>query len=250
MNNKISNVKIPTSSRTLRKMSPVSFNVNPEYAQITEIVRGLFICGVSSLTAENMKKYDISFIVNATNEVPNVQSLGNIPRVKLWLEDTPQASIYPLLDQQTDQIEAVIASGGNVLVHCVAGISRSAAICLAFLTKFRCKSLRQAYQLMAQKRPVVKPNIGFWRQLIAYEQDIKQSVGTIQLIRDKTHLDQVIPDVYLDKETGFQKLSFIRNADEYENGCNCESRNRRNSGGRLKFQPVLEPVLECVEATA
>uniref|UniRef100_A0A1I8F013 Dual specificity phosphatase n=2 Tax=Wuchereria bancrofti TaxID=6293 RepID=A0A1I8F013_WUCBA len=237
-------------NRILRKMSPVSFNVNPEYAQITEIVRGLFICGVSSLTAENMKKYDISFIVNATNEVPNVQSLGNIPRVKLWLEDTPQASIYPLLDQQTDQIEAVIASGGNVLVHCVAGISRSAAICLAFLTKFRCKSLRQAYQLMAQKRPVVKPNIGFWRQLIAYEQDIKQSVGTIQLIRDKTHLDQVIPDVYLDKETGFQKLSFIRDADEYENGCNCESRNRRNSGARLKFRPVLEPVLECVEATA
>ncbi|VDM07975.1 unnamed protein product [Wuchereria bancrofti] len=136
------------------------------------------------------------------------------------------------------------------MVHCVAGISRSAAICLAFLTKFRCKSLRQAYQLMAQKRPVVKPNIGFWRQLIAYEQDIKQSVGTIQLIRDKTHLDQVIPDVYLDKETGFQKLSFIRDADEYENGCNCESRNRRNSGARLKFRPVLEPVLECVEATA
>lgn len=50
-------------------MSPISFNVNPEYAQITEIVRGLFICGVSSLTAENMIKYNISFIVNATNEV-------------------------------------------------------------------------------------------------------------------------------------------------------------------------------------
>lgn len=50
-------------------MPPVSFNVNPEYAQITEIVRGLFICGVSSLTAENMEKYDISFIINATREV-------------------------------------------------------------------------------------------------------------------------------------------------------------------------------------
>ncbi|MCP9260851.1 Dual specificity protein phosphatase 14 [Dirofilaria immitis] len=131
-------------------MSPISFNVNSEYAKITEIVHGLYICGVSSLTAENMKKYHISFIINATNEVPNVQSLGNIPRVKLWLEDNPQVSIYPLLDHQTDQIEAVIASGGNVLVHCVAGVSRSATICLAFLTKFRCKSLRQAYLLMAQ----------------------------------------------------------------------------------------------------
>ncbi|KAL3998035.1 Dual specificity phosphatase catalytic domain family protein [Acanthocheilonema viteae] len=228
-------------------MSPVSFNVNPEYAQITEIVRGLFICGVSSLTAENIKKYDISFIVNATREVPNVQSLGNIPRVKLWLEDTPQASIYPLLDQQVDQIEAVIESGGNVLVHCVAGISRSATICLAFLTKFRCKSLREAYQLMAEKRPVVRPNIGFWRQLIVYEQDVKQSIGTVQLVRDKTHLDQVIPDVYLDIEIGIQKSSFTRGGG---NGYNYAGQNLRNSSGKLKFQPVLEPVLECVEVIA
>lgn len=72
------------------------------------------------------------------------------------------------------QIEAEIASGGNVLVHCVAGVSRSATICLAFLTKFHCSSLRQAYHLMARKRPLVRPNIGFWRQLIAYEQVIQQ----------------------------------------------------------------------------
>ncbi|EFO19680.2 dual specificity phosphatase [Loa loa] len=230
-------------------MSPVSFNVNPEYAQITELVHGLFICGVSSLTAENMEKYDISFIVNATNEVPNVQSLGNIPRVKLWLEDSPRASIYPLLDQQTDQIEAVIATGGNVLVHCVAGISRSATICLAFLTKFRCRSLRQAYHLMARKRSLVRPNIGFWRQLIVYEQDVKKSIGTIQLVSDKTHPGQVIPDVYLDEDIGVRKPSFAQDAIEDE-GCNYERRSRRNSGGRLKFRPVLEPVLEYVEATA
>ncbi|CAG9533655.1 unnamed protein product [Cercopithifilaria johnstoni] len=228
-------------------MSPVSFNVNPEYAQITEIVRGLFICGVSSLTAENMKKYDISFIVNATTEVPNVQSLGNIPRVKLWLEDMPEASIYPLIDQQADQIEAMIKSGGNVLVHCVAGISRSATICLAFLTKFRCRSLREAYKLMAEKRPVVRPNIGFWRQLIVYEQDIKRSIGTVQLIRDKIHAGQIIPDVYFDVGIRIQKSSSARDANEDENGYSYEKQNRRNSGGKLKFQPVLEPVLECVE---
>uniref|UniRef100_A0A8R1TU86 Uncharacterized protein n=1 Tax=Onchocerca volvulus TaxID=6282 RepID=A0A8R1TU86_ONCVO len=231
-----------------REMSFVSFNVNPEYAQITEIVRGLYICGVSSLTAENMKKYNISFIVNATSEVPNVLSLGNIPRVKLWLEDNPQVSVYSLLDQQADQIEAEIASGGNVLVHCVAGVSRSATICLAFLTKFHCSSLRQAYHLMARKRPLVRPNIGFWRQLIAYEQDVKQNIGTVQLVRDKECPDQFIPDVYLDEEIRARKLSPAGNANE--DGWNCERRSRRNSGGRLKFKPVLEPVLECVEATA
>lgn len=45
------------------------FRVNAEYAQITEIIDGLYICGVTSLNAENMEKYNISLIINATTEV-------------------------------------------------------------------------------------------------------------------------------------------------------------------------------------
>lgn len=68
------------------------------------------------------------------------------------------------------QIHAIIQDGGAVLVHCVAGVSRSATICLAYLTKYYCRSLRDAYHLMYSKRPMVRPNLGFWRQLIHYEQ--------------------------------------------------------------------------------
>lgn len=103
-------------------------------------------------------------------QVPNLKSLGNIQRSKLWLDDTPQTYIYPHLELQSDQIQAIIADGGRVLVHCVAGVSRSASICLAYLTKYKCRSLRDAYHLMASKRPMVRPNLGFWRQLIAFEQ--------------------------------------------------------------------------------
>ncbi|VDN05504.1 unnamed protein product, partial [Thelazia callipaeda] len=132
--------------------------------------------------------------------VPNIQALGKIPRIKLWLQDNTLTSVYPILDLETDQIESVISAGGNVLVHSVAGISRSATICLAYLTKFRCKSLREAYHVMSKTRPLVRPNIGFWRQLIAYEQDIKQSKGTVRLIKDKTNFDELIPDVYFSQE--------------------------------------------------
>lgn len=102
-------------------------------------------------------------------QVPNLKALGNIERTKLWLENTPQTYIYPHLELLSDQIEAIIHDGGKVLVHCVCGTSRSPTIGLAFLTKHRCRTLRDAYCLMSRKHPIVQPNIGFWKQLITFE---------------------------------------------------------------------------------
>lgn len=105
-------------------MAPISFKVNPEFAQISELVPGLFISGVSALTTANMKAFNITLIVNATNEVPNLKSLGEIQRLKLWIDDVPTENLSAHFDVVADQIHAVVQDGGNVLVHCVAGVSR------------------------------------------------------------------------------------------------------------------------------
>lgn len=131
-------------------MAPLRFQVNPEFAQISELIPHLYTCGVSALTPANMKAFNISLIVNVTKEVPNLRSLGEIQRMKLWVDDVPQQDILPHLDIVSDQIHAVIQDGGNVLVHCVAGVSRSATICLAYLTKYHFRCLRSAYHLMCE----------------------------------------------------------------------------------------------------
>ncbi|KAJ1372522.1 hypothetical protein KIN20_034698 [Parelaphostrongylus tenuis] len=222
----------------------ISFHVNPEYAAISEIVPGLFICGVSALTSEVMKKNKITHIINATTEVPNLRSLGDIQRTKLWLEDTPQTYIYQHLELQSDQIQVIIADGGRVLVHCVAGVSRSASICLAFLTKYRCRSLREAYHLMKSKRPMVRPNLGFWRQLIAFEQNVKENPGSVRLVRDQAQPDCLLPDVYLSIAIQPHPVNAEQDSERQVD----ESRERRSSGVRPKFQPVLEPLAEITEA--
>uniref|UniRef100_A0A158Q7C2 Protein-tyrosine-phosphatase n=1 Tax=Elaeophora elaphi TaxID=1147741 RepID=A0A158Q7C2_9BILA len=185
----------------LKVMEVISYQVNPEYARLTELVPGLFICGVSDLNQQNIEKNGITMIVNATHEVPNIKTLGNIPRMKLWIDDTSEFDIYPHLDPVSDQIEAIIADGGAVLVHCVAGVSRSATICLAFLTKYRCETLREAYFLMHSKRPLVRPNIGFWKQLIRFEQEIKGGPASVGMVYDEAQTDHMLPDVYLDQST-------------------------------------------------
>ncbi|CAL2030219.1 hypothetical protein CAEBREN_08205 [Caenorhabditis brenneri] len=222
----------------------LSFRVNPEYAAMSEIVPGLFICGVSALSGEEMKKHKITHIINATTEVPNLRSLGDIQRTKLWLEDTPQTYIYPHLELQSDQIQALIADGGKVLVHCVAGVSRSASICLAFLLKYRCRNLRDAYHLMKSKRVMVRPNLGFWRQLIAFEQNVKENAGSVRLVRDEAQPEQLLPDVYLNIAIPARPAS----PEQDPNMIPDEPRERRNSGIKNKFRPVLEPVMEMAEA--
>lgn len=65
----------------------------------------------------------------------------------------------------TDFIKQHRMHGRNVLVHCHAGKSRSTSIVLAYLMEELGMSLESAYRLAKEKRPAVRPNPGFWRQL-------------------------------------------------------------------------------------
>jgi hypothetical protein len=63
-----------------------------------------------------------------------------------------------------------------VLVHCDAGVSRSATVVISFVMKTNKLSARQAYDFVKEKRPCVAPNISFIQQLIDYEEKILGSV--------------------------------------------------------------------------
>lgn len=66
-------------------------------------------------------------------------------------------------------LRAAAAGGGRVLVHCHAGISRSATVVLLYLmTRYGCR-LDAALQALRAVRPVVRPNPGFMRWLRAVD---------------------------------------------------------------------------------
>jgi hypothetical protein len=54
---------------------------------------------------------------------------------------------------------------GVVLVHCFAGMSRSASCVMAYLIKYKGMTVESAYNFVKGKRWKVRPNSGFMRQL-------------------------------------------------------------------------------------
>lgn len=142
------------------------------YSTIDQITDYLFISGVSPVTEENLNKFGISCIVDATN-VKNNHQLKNIEITTVCVDDLDTALLKPYFDLISDKIKENKEENRKTLVHCTAGVSRSATLCIVYLVKHENLSLREAYIKVNQKRSIIAPNIGFWRQMIEYEQEIR-----------------------------------------------------------------------------
>ncbi|KAG2071851.1 DSPc-domain-containing protein [Suillus decipiens] len=84
---------------------------------------------------------------------------------RLQLLDKDMSSIHTVIDRANQVITDARNSGGKVLVHCVAGVSRSPTIIAAYLISRCSMSLKDALGLLVRARSVVCPRPGFIAQL-------------------------------------------------------------------------------------
>ncbi len=99
-----------------------------------------------------------------------------LPRqyLTLYLEDSPNQDIVRILYDVFEFIEKAhaSASGGSVLVHCTQGISRSAALCIAYIMYNRKVPYDEAFKGVKSIRGVSNPNIGFTCQLLHWQKQL------------------------------------------------------------------------------
>ena len=87
----------------------------------------------------------------------------------LSLTDVSTTNILPVFKESLEYLDDCISNDGAALVHCYAGISRSATICIAYLMWRENLSLGAAYSLVHDARSIVQPNDGFRVQLQIFE---------------------------------------------------------------------------------
>ena len=176
------------------------------FTQMSQITDRLYLSGLRDVTVHNLRLRNIAYVFNITLEAPMINCPG-VHCVRVAINDVHGENIFCHFDTIADQLHYLMANNHNVLVHCVAGISRSASIVLAYLMKYLQMELRVAYKFLHTKRPIVRPNSSFFRQLIQYEALLfgKNTVEmtTIQSFDDKTI---EVPDLYV-KE--YKKMALL-----------------------------------------
>lgn len=137
----------------------------------------------------------ITCIVNVTETESRCTLPPDVEHVHVPIADTPSSPLGDHFDEVADKIQVTAAGGGRTLVHCNAGVSRSAALCMAYLLKHQGATLLEAHRLLKACRPMVRPNIGFWKQLICYEM-LLRGCNSVHMVASSMG---EIPDIYQDE---------------------------------------------------
>ncbi|GAO48472.1 phosphatases II [Saitoella complicata NRRL Y-17804] len=144
-----------------------------------EIVDRVYIGSLYTVRAGTLLKANgITHVVSALTDAANVLKIGNplrpnITTLQLDVDDTDDEDLLRHIPTSNTFITAALEASptNKVMIHCVAGVSRSATLLAAYLMSTLKIGLDDALRMMREKRPQVEPNPGFMRQLGIYESE-------------------------------------------------------------------------------
>ncbi|TCD68759.1 hypothetical protein EIP91_009905 [Steccherinum ochraceum] len=160
-----------------------------------QIIENLWLGDLpSALRVEALRRNNIHSIVSAMTFVHH----------QIDIYDTEDTDVLKHFATAIAFIEKELDKGRGVLVHCFAGVSRSATIVAAYLMHSRGLDPTAALNLIRERRPHVDPNEGFMKQLdIFYKNSFKSSAedkSSRMFYAERTAKQMISGDGTIDKE--------------------------------------------------
>jgi len=170
------------------ELFPFVANPLPESKYPNQILDYLYLGNYqAAVNKEMMKEMGITHVVNACREVATCRNAHasslEIAYMNIVVQDTASANIAEKFECTYEFIESGIdklGSNARFLVHCYAGVSRSASLVIAYLMKKQNMRLREAFNFTFCCRSAICPNEGFRMQLLCYEKTLFGNISMSQ----------------------------------------------------------------------
>ena len=130
---------------------------------VTRFNGKLYIGGLRAIDEPDvLKEAEISHVLSALEvDYCEEYDLREYKRLLVQVEDNAEENILVHFGRTNAFLEDALTQGGNVLVHCAMGISRSTTIVCAFMMYEARISPSQALEKTQETRPLCSPNQGF-----------------------------------------------------------------------------------------
>nr|XP_023662329.1 dual specificity protein phosphatase 8-like isoform X2 [Paramormyrops kingsleyae]XP_023662338.1 dual specificity protein phosphatase 8-like isoform X2 [Paramormyrops kingsleyae] len=145
------------------------------------------------LNKDLMAQNGITYVLNASNTCPKPDFICESHFLRVPVNDSYCEKLLPWLEKTNDFIDKAKVSNGRVIVHCLAGISRSATIAIAYIMKTMGLSSDDAYRFVKDRRPSISPNFNFLGQLLEFEKGLKL-LKALSSVPGKNLIDQLEED--------------------------------------------------------
>ena len=111
-----------------------------------------------------LRRLGVTHVLNTATRVENLFT-DDLVYLSVPLLDLPETRLETAFPAAFEFVDSARAAGGRCLVHCNAGVSRSASLCVAYLMVREGISFTLALQQVNAVRRV-RPNPGFQSQLL------------------------------------------------------------------------------------
>ncbi len=151
----------------------MTFTLSPQYncyGECSEIIPGLYLSGVECVPFFLKKNEIINVVSVLKTYMPTLDETYN--HMKIEIHDEANQYIEKYFDEAHKFIDQSLEKKEKVLVHCYAGISRSATIVISYLMKKNKITFEKAYEMVKKTRSCISPNLSFYTALKEYEKTI------------------------------------------------------------------------------
>lgn len=130
-------------------------------------------CAKDSANLDILGKYGIKYILNVTPNLPNIfEHNGDFKYKQIPISDHWSQNLSQFFPEAISFIDEARSKKCGILVHCLAGISRSVTVTVAYLMQKMNLSLNDAYDFVKRKKSNISPNFNFMGQLLDFERTL------------------------------------------------------------------------------